>query len=618
MKKLLVDSTPMRLQLSESSDGGFWIARGEFGRCDVPTENRRVYPRSLWEREVKKIQAAIKQGKVLGEAEHPADGRTSLKRVSHLITDLQITDDGQIIGEARILDNEHGRQLQSILKAGGSIGVSSRGMGSTSMNEDGYEIVQEDYSYMTHDFVADPAVKTSYPEFKSESKELKAKLASDEPALQLAEVTPEKNEQAAVSSDEIVSGVVSVTETKKKSDEEEEEEKEAGEEGESDEKLAPEQVSSEEVISGDVVCKCEPVDSEAEKDAEVSSKGEDKAEEEESKEDSSKEKEEESKEKLDEQQTDPEKEQEYVDAEVKFLKDQLTRLRRDKKTDTPEFDRLFYRLFKLATRTNAKSESVSASGLILSEVARLVMPFVIESDIAATIKGYETQIEEANQKLEQALNESKKHKEAAIRAAKVAKEIGLHLHMETSVRGTKNENAIREIIGDVKKFESHEHLLKAVNEAKTRLDQVEAEVAKKNEVVSEDSKALGSLKKELEESNKALKEATEIAKKYALKSYVLESVKGSANAAKILELTESAKTKAEVDSLIKRHAVEPAASREYNSIRNRFSKLSTTLVEDQIRTTGKTVVANEKINQSGVDKDFVDLFGVTSEQLIEL
>jgi len=165
--RTLTDATLIKLTIQESKDGSF-MARGEFGRCDVPTENKRVYPRALWEREINKIQEAIKVGKVLGHLDHPADGKTSLARVSHIITCLEITPDGQIIGEAKILDNEHGKQLKSILQGGGAIGISSRGMGSTAQNSDGIEEVQDDYQYMTHDFVADPAVQSSYPEFFSE------------------------------------------------------------------------------------------------------------------------------------------------------------------------------------------------------------------------------------------------------------------------------------------------------------------------------------------------------------------------------------------------------------------------------------------------------------------
>lgn len=169
-KRLLVDrfGDGVDLSLTESSDGKGWVVRGEFGKADVPTANGRIYPRHVWEREIDKISSAMNDGKVFMLSEHPSDGKTKLPLVSGLMKKLEIMPDGRVIGEAVILDNDHGRQLMSIYKAGGKVGVSSRGMGSTKM-VNGVEHVDDDYSYMTHDYVADPAVRTSFPDLKSES-----------------------------------------------------------------------------------------------------------------------------------------------------------------------------------------------------------------------------------------------------------------------------------------------------------------------------------------------------------------------------------------------------------------------------------------------------------------
>lgn len=180
MKKLLVDGgfTPIKMKLTESKGGDYFT--GEFGKADVPTENRRIYPKRIWEREIKRIQPALAEGKVLAELDHPADGKTSLKRVSHVVKKLWMEPDGRIMGEATICDNEHGKQLKSILKAGGAVGVSSRGMGSTQTNEDGMDVVGEDFEYITHDCVADPAVVTSYPTYEfQESKNKNSNLGEE-------------------------------------------------------------------------------------------------------------------------------------------------------------------------------------------------------------------------------------------------------------------------------------------------------------------------------------------------------------------------------------------------------------------------------------------------------
>lgn len=169
--KVLIDSRPMQLQLIEGKTPGRMTVRGEFARCDVATENKRVYPGTLWEKQIKRLKGSLSERKVLGEADHPGDGQTKLQRVSHLITDLVI-ENGVVVGEAEILDTEQGKNLQAMLKAGVKVGVSSRGYGSTVENDKGDQIVQDDYVLRTFDFVVDPADTSAYPEIVSESKEL--------------------------------------------------------------------------------------------------------------------------------------------------------------------------------------------------------------------------------------------------------------------------------------------------------------------------------------------------------------------------------------------------------------------------------------------------------------
>lgn len=166
--KLLIDAMPIMLTLDESSKDGKVIARGEFARCDIPTQNGRKYSRALYEREITRLQETIKRRRCFGELDHPADGKTMLQRVSHLVTDLKLEDDGRVVGEAEILDTPAGKTLKAILSAGAEAGVSSRGFGSTKPNKDGSMDVGSDFVLRTFDFVADPAMKTAYPDVFTE------------------------------------------------------------------------------------------------------------------------------------------------------------------------------------------------------------------------------------------------------------------------------------------------------------------------------------------------------------------------------------------------------------------------------------------------------------------
>jgi len=185
----LNDYRPIKLQVVESSDGtGKVRVRGEFARCDLATQNGRVYSRSLFEREVGRMSKDLGARKVFGELDHPTDGRTLLTRVSHVITSLEVQEDGTVIGEAEILDTSRGQDLKALLKSGCSVGVSSRGTGSTKTTKQGQEEVQEDYRLGTFDFVAEPADQTAYPKtfFESVDGKLPEGLSLEQ-ALQAAE-----------------------------------------------------------------------------------------------------------------------------------------------------------------------------------------------------------------------------------------------------------------------------------------------------------------------------------------------------------------------------------------------------------------------------------------------
>lgn len=166
MAGILIDTIPLvNLTLEESKDPakkGKVIIRGEFARSDKATENKRFYRRHLWDREINRLGEAMKARRAFGELDHPADGRTKLQRVSHLLTGLKV-EGNSVIGETEILDTPNGRIMKTLAEAGAQVGVSSRGFGSTKTNGEGMEEVQEDFRLDTFDFVADPATKTAYP-----------------------------------------------------------------------------------------------------------------------------------------------------------------------------------------------------------------------------------------------------------------------------------------------------------------------------------------------------------------------------------------------------------------------------------------------------------------------
>lgn len=140
---------------------------GRFQHADLKNANGRVYPFPILQREVSRVQEDIMKRKMVGECDHPADGQTSLKRISHVITKLEMTNDKEVYGEYETLSNDAGKNLRALLKDKVGIGVSSRGSGHV-INKGGTLEVAEDYQLITFDAVSDPSTPGAYPILLSE------------------------------------------------------------------------------------------------------------------------------------------------------------------------------------------------------------------------------------------------------------------------------------------------------------------------------------------------------------------------------------------------------------------------------------------------------------------
>jgi hypothetical protein len=94
-----------------------------------------------------------------------------LDRVSHMITSLR-KEGTNYIGRAKILDTPMGQIAKGLLEGGANLGVSSRALGSLKMNNEGVNIVQDDFMLSTAaDIVADPSAPDAYVRGIMEGKE---------------------------------------------------------------------------------------------------------------------------------------------------------------------------------------------------------------------------------------------------------------------------------------------------------------------------------------------------------------------------------------------------------------------------------------------------------------
>ena len=145
---------------------------GIFLQGDMKNRNGRMYPCSTLEKEVGRYnEAFIQKGRALGELGHPDGPTVNLDRVSHKITSL-VREGNNIIGRAKILNTPMGNIAKSLLDEGVKLGVSSRGVGSVRMNNEGVNIVGEDFMLATAaDIVADPSAPDAFVDDIMEGKE---------------------------------------------------------------------------------------------------------------------------------------------------------------------------------------------------------------------------------------------------------------------------------------------------------------------------------------------------------------------------------------------------------------------------------------------------------------
>lgn len=146
--------------------------RGVFARRDQINDNHREYPKRVWDkvlREGSEPTNRIKIRNFYGELDHPDDGRTLLKRTSHLVTELKYGPDNTIIGTAEILPTDSGRCLRGLAEAKALFGISSRGDGDVT-EENGRFVVQDNFNLQAFDFVHNPSTAGAYPRLMQESR----------------------------------------------------------------------------------------------------------------------------------------------------------------------------------------------------------------------------------------------------------------------------------------------------------------------------------------------------------------------------------------------------------------------------------------------------------------
>ena len=163
MSQVLVNVTPFKPILRESKERpGVFEVEGVMQRAGAKNQNGRIYEKELLEREVKKyMDEFVKNGNAFGELDHPESAVVSLKNASHVVKDLH-WDGDDLMGKVELLNTPAGNIVKEIIKAGHTIGISSRGTGSVQQTNEGYLEVQPDFELVCWDFVSNPSTHGAF------------------------------------------------------------------------------------------------------------------------------------------------------------------------------------------------------------------------------------------------------------------------------------------------------------------------------------------------------------------------------------------------------------------------------------------------------------------------
>ena len=163
MAQLLVDVTPFKSVLKESKDRpGVFEVEGVMQRAKAENQNGRVYSKAILEREAKKyVDEFVDRGNAFGELDHPESPVVSLKNASHIVKELYWKGD-DLMGKVELLNTPAGNIVKEIIKAGHTIGISSRGTGSVNQTNEGQLEVQPDFELVCWDFVSNPSTHGAF------------------------------------------------------------------------------------------------------------------------------------------------------------------------------------------------------------------------------------------------------------------------------------------------------------------------------------------------------------------------------------------------------------------------------------------------------------------------
>jgi len=165
-KKLLREWMPLKkesgfLVEDRRPEGGRLTLKGPMQRCEAPNQNKRIYPRRILQREFENYMKSVRENRATGELDHPETSTVSLEKVSHIVREMW-WDGDTWMGTIEILPTPMGKIAETLVDSGVTLGISSRGVGSTRSSNEGLDIVEDDFTLVCYDLVQEPSTHGAF------------------------------------------------------------------------------------------------------------------------------------------------------------------------------------------------------------------------------------------------------------------------------------------------------------------------------------------------------------------------------------------------------------------------------------------------------------------------
>lgn len=144
------------LQQDEENTAPLFRLLAVVQEADKPNRNRRIYPRKILEQQVERLKEYVHNRSLMGELGVPKEAIIHVSGVSHVITDLYMSDNN-LMAEIEVLNTPPGQQLCALLSSGIPIGFRMSGVGGGYADNAGNFVVDESYKMIQIFACSDPA-----------------------------------------------------------------------------------------------------------------------------------------------------------------------------------------------------------------------------------------------------------------------------------------------------------------------------------------------------------------------------------------------------------------------------------------------------------------------------